>query len=453
MSRKAIPAPKRKLVADAARISPTLPPLSEVQMRAAKYKHGQLWRTTQNTIFCTHCGTEFPAGDYDPNRVYTCPKCGSKSRVSQGKTKKQNEHLKYYCTLTAVREGYQIIRTFYCEKKMKRQAKFFGETYQEASFEFHCTEVSQWWLTPDGKYQEFITRRNFSSVWYQDIWDPDSMMEHRNTARDAYFLTGYALPGCRLIPEVRRNGMRRVDDDFNIGSHIRNLLTDPLAESLQKHGWKAMLLLYLRDYRSADVTLFESSIRIAMRHGLKVTDARLYLDYLQDCARLGYDLHNPKYICVPPGELKARHQTTQERIRKIDAKLEAERERQQRLRDAQAIAEYNERMRAYMGVCLKSGKLVITPLMTVDDVCEEGEKMHHCVFQNAYYKDRNALLMSARVDGEREETVEFNLTTGTVEQSRSYCNGRTVYHSEIITLVEANAARLMALSKMETTTP
>ena len=64
--------------------------------------------------------------------------------------------------------------------------------------------------------------------------------------------------------------------------------------------------------------------------------------------------------------------------------------------------------------------------------------MHHCVFENEYYKKKDSLILSARVNGERMETVEVSLKTFQVIQSRAVCNHTSAYHNRIIELVNRN---------------
>lgn len=69
---------------------------------------------------------------------------------------------------------------------------------------------------------------------------------------------------------------------------------------------------------------------------------------------------------------------------------------------------------------------------------EEGVVMHHCVFDNAYYLRENSLILSATIEGRRIETIEVNLDTLKVVQSRGVCNQNTEYHDQIVNLVNAN---------------
>ena len=53
------------------------------------------------------------------------------------------------------------------------------------------------------------------------------------------------------------------------------------------------------------------------------------------------------------------------------------------------------------------------------------------------------MVLSARIDGERIETVELSLETFKVLQSRGICNGNSPYHDAIINLVQKNVGLVM----------
>ena len=77
-------------------------------------------------------------------------------------------------------------------------------------------------------------------------------------------------------------------------------------------------------------------------------------------------------------------------------------------------------------------------LESVQEYLEEGKALHHCVFTNEYYLKKQSLILSARIDGKRIETIEVNLDTLKVVQSRGVCNQNTEYHDQIVSLVNAN---------------
>lgn len=69
----------------------------------------------------------------------------------------------------------------------------------------------------------------------------------------------------------------------------------------------------------------------------------------------------------------------------------------------------------------------------------EGEAMHHCVYNMKYFSKDNSLILSARdKDGNRLETIELDLRTLEIVQSRGKCNGTTPYHDQIVSLVKDN---------------
>jgi hypothetical protein len=67
---------------------------------------------------------------------------------------------------------------------------------------------------------------------------------------------------------------------------------------------------------------------------------------------------------------------------------------------------------------------------------EEGIAMHHCV--GLYYNRPQSLILSARVDGKRVETIEVNLNAYSLMQSRGVCNESTEFHDRIVKLVNDN---------------
>ena len=64
--------------------------------------------------------------------------------------------------------------------------------------------------------------------------------------------------------------------------------------------------------------------------------------------------------------------------------------------------------------------------------------MHHCVFSNEYYTKPDSLILSARINNQRIETIEISLKTMEIIQSRGACNKDTEFHHKIIKLVRKN---------------
>ena len=155
---------------------------------------------------------------------------------------------------------------------------------------------------------------------------------------------------------------------------------------------------------------------------------------------LGKDLRNPKYIC--PDDLYKAHEKALAAWRKI-------RRSQELVDKKKSIAEEENAFKAlrekYFGVLITDGTLEISPLKSVLDFFEEGNEMHHCVYENEYYKKENALILSARIEGKRIETVEVDLKTYSLIQSRGLCNHNTPYHNRIVDLVNRNMNLIKAI--------
>ena len=83
---------------------------------------------------------------------------------------------------------------------------------------------------------------------------------------------------------------------------------------------------------------------------------------------------------------------------------------------------------------------VLLTLQDVEEFAEEGQAMKHCVFANRYYdlkRHPDSLILSARdADNKRVETVEINIKTFDVIQSRGKCNQDTALHPLILKLLK-----------------
>jgi hypothetical protein len=77
-------------------------------------------------------------------------------------------------------------------------------------------------------------------------------------------------------------------------------------------------------------------------------------------------------------------------------------------------------------------------LESVEEIMQEGDSLHHCLYTNEYHLKPDSLILSACANGQRLETVEFSLSKMQVIQSRGVCNCNTEYHDRIIELVKKN---------------
>ena len=212
---------------------------------------------------------------------------------------------------------------------------------------------------------------------------------------------------------------------------IPALLTDSRVETLLKAGRTDHLRYFLGNKRTFE-ELWQS-YKIAVRNGYEIVDISLWSDYVDTLRRLGKDIHNPKYLC--PTDLKGEHDRRHDELLRARESEEIEQKQKKAMEDEKRFKELKSK---FFGIAFTDGTIQVHVLESVQEHLEEGVSMHHCVFDNAYYLKENSLILSATIEGRRIETIEVNLDTLKVVQSREVCNKNTEYHDLIVNLVNAN---------------
>ena len=366
----------------------------------------------------------------------TCPKCGARLKVVTSYVRKVRQK-QYFTVLTTCGE-YQVLRMYLLFVEMEKGCK--ADPY--------ALEIGQYWWDKDGRTAVVGKQRIMGR--YLDLFSFASPMAIR---RDniAYDHISYSplYPKFKVTDTLRRNGFKGDFHDIVPTTLIPALLSDSRAETLMKSGNDEHLRYFLTNPQALDRCW--NSYKIAMRNKYDITDISLWCDLLCLLEKFGKDLRNPHFIC--PTDLKAAHDLY---MGKRQAQLERERQQQRREWEAERLErerkrleemaeekdEYIRKKSAFLNLVLTDGLIIVKVLQSVDEFYEEGKAMHHCVYTNAYYNKENALILSARIDGERIETVEVDLRTLKVVQSRGVCNSNTEYHDRIIALVESNAEQI-----------
>lgn len=196
-----------------------------------------------------------------------------------------------------------------------------------------------------------------------------------------------------------------------------------------------------------------SALKICLRHKYDYGKIEQYVDYLDKVFMAGLDMRSPKYIC--PEDRAASEAMIVRRLNKMDeprrlrmAEWNARREERDAIRDAARRAEQakrDEMMREFietgdeaykyykqefLDIKFKTadGRLSIHVLQSVDEFRDEGKHMHHCVYQNGYYKNLYSLILSCRNASTRARvsTIELRYDKEThkisIAQNRAACN-------------------------------
>lgn len=333
-----------------------------------------------------------------------------------------------------------IYRYFVVSSRLKewQVCRFFQVRKQRQVYEF--IEPMRLWFDANGHMEvESMNRLCMSSRI--DSWILGSSLSLKNIPV-AYKDYTVQLPICASkitskTPILKRNGLKGSFHNMQPRDVIEGLLKNNMFETL----WKckqypllhALAFDWNRDYNNTNKI---AAVKVTLRHNYHVTDGRMWVDMINLLERAHRDVRNPKFIC--PADLKKAHDEALELYHRHEERQRKIRERKKLLEDKKAVKQYEVARKRFKGMVISDGKVVIKVLPTVDAVMQEGKAMHHCVFAVGYHKRLDSLLLTAKVNGKRMETIEVDLKRYQLVQSRGVCNQNSKYHDEIVSLVNEN---------------
>lgn len=428
--------PKTKIQKEVAALSAKLPPLTSAQMQYAEiHSHEYKGFFSMGQLWCTHCGRfsgdATPLVDKTKEEKRTCPFCGKELTVSN--SRKKNYHEKRYFTIITTFHGWQVLRHFEtCWNVRKGEQPYF-----------EIDEAVQKWIKEDGT--KVIMARPLKPLMARsEQWDFNKPIEVRRENAGYYSYYGgdkYTIwaatiyPRYSVLPKFKKYGftLEAADKAMPPCELMRTIVEDREAEYLIKT--KQYNVCYYFKYKTHSSLLrYKPALKICLRNKYHIEDVGIWKDYIDNLLELGLDIHNAHYVC--PADLKKAHDEMQRRADKVRAKRKAE---ELRKTNAQWDKEYRLKKGAYFGICFGDENIQIAVLTSLDEFLEEGTVMHHCVYSNGYYKKDDALILSARdPQGNRIETIEIDLNTFRIVQSRGKCNQSTPQHDRIIELVKSN---------------
>ena len=403
-------------------MSKELPPITKIQKEWA-YHHcfehiGR--KTAKGNITCMNCGHTWQGSSHlaDVLLGAKCPECSVKLAVSNT-LKRIFRQSEYFCTVTA-KGNFQVLRFFLIQ--------CVARTGQKA--QYSISEVVQRWIAPTGKYTTIAKTRPLS--YNADSWSIGSKLEIRPERDHHYINPSGIYPRQRLIPELKRCGYKGDCYRVNPFDLFLSLLSDCRAETLLKAG-QSNVLKFFAGKRFHKINDYWASVKICIRNNCQISDVSIWRDYLDLLRFFGKDLHNAKYVC--PADLKAEHDRYVKKKQGWLKRQQIEKARKKALQDEKRFFEMKSR---FFGLQFTDGEIQIRVLESVEDIIQEGEIMHHCVFANEYHLKPDSLILSACIEEKRLETVEFSLSQLKVLQSRGICNRNTEYHDRIIKLLRKN---------------
>lgn len=330
----------------------------------------------------------------------------------------------YYLVMERCKE-FQVIRYYYL-KTMRRRTN-----------EYRFFEFAQIFMNKE--HRVVLARNRWFGV---DAWREDSDMTIKHWFYDKYdysYLGGVDRIGWSgvivrsVLPELRQRGLKYSCHGISPYKICYALFNNNRIETLFKLRQYLLVGYLCWNNRDLNNDLWQS-IRVALRHGYhwdNKEELRDWIDMLRDLKHLNLDTRNPHYIC--PANLHEAHQHWVEVRRKIFEREKREREIKRAIELEQ---KYTERRSRFAEMLITDGEINISIIPTPQAMIEEGKAMHHCV--GGYIDRWDSLILSARIDGKRIETIEVNLKTYELVQSRGLQNRYTEYHDRIVELVEGN---------------
>lgn len=444
--------PKTKLQNQVVALSKKLPKITKVHKDWAYAKLFKFYAmTTKHTANCFECGHQWKQ---ESNLITTlipfeCPKCHK--QLVPAKTQKWGRVDLDYFQIVTVLEGFQVIRAFQIHRDCRKGRKAKYDTFS----------LYEHWISPKGKLVIYSIQHG--SSFYNDYWNWGTEMQVKEDL-DKYYISNSApvYPGRKILPTIRRNGFKGNNYcGLNPTSLFRLLLSQPRCETLIKAGQTKMVGGYLSygfdDYESdysgnayrrilvkSKIEKYWPQIKICIRNNYKILDPSTWFDQLRLLEEFGKDIHNAKFIC--PLNLTKEHQKLIDKKQAIQEREELEKLNAKIEKDNRS---FQKDKGQYFGLKFSNGEISIVTLDHVREFFIEGKKLHHCVFSNEYYKKKDTLILSARKENERLETIELSLKSLKVIQSRGTCNQNSPFYDEILSLVNSNMPAIRKIVKNE----
>lgn len=383
---------------------------------------------TKKFIYCTECGQYFDNTGIKDDRMETCPHCGTRLLITTSKKRTDKED-RFFCIVDKFEE-YQVFRYIYIHRSNRtgRPAHYFID------------EVMQKWMSDDEEVTIVAKGRLMNSAYMVDGWSHSSDMQIRTrgmgySSFDYEVYVHMTYPIQKWKNEYRKYGVNRQIKGVDPYWLLKGVKYKPQNETLLKTK-QYSLLGYVTNGNASFINRYWPTVKICIRNKYIVKDASMYADYLQLLERYNKDLRNAYYVC--PKNLHKAHDYYVAKRRKEQEKAEKERLEREMLKQKEAEKKFLERIGKFIDLVISDNKLIIVPLKSLDEFKQEGDIMHHCVFANGYWKRSDSLILSARIGDKRIETIEINLKTLDIVQSRGACNQNTEYHDRIIGLVKKN---------------
>jgi len=390
-------------------------------------------RNKSGNITCLDCGGSWqgvkPEQGWQDEVMgnQQCPHCHTPIKIET--TLKRNFRQDKHYTVIDTHKGHQVIRTF----------EIFGFHKKGSPKRVYSWEKSRIYITPKGKYE--IIGQNHQSSYYGERWWGEFSLKQKSTIHahtlhpDAYY------PKQKIIPEITRNGYRGDLHQLTPWTVFDALLNNKRAETLFKIGQISLFWFSINDYNHL-IERFWDTLKVCFKKEYVIEEAKDYFDYLMMLERYNRDLKSPRYVC--PVNFKREHDRYVERERKDRVKQTIAENLKQIKKDEK---DYRLNKAKFFGLAFTDEHIVIEPLKSVKEFVIVGDVLRHCIYSSSYHRKSNSLLMIATIDNKPIETIEIYLDRLQISQARGFGNKSSIYHDQIINLVQSNMVKIQEVLK------
>ena len=437
--------PRTKAQKQVDKLFPQLPDNTIEQFMTAQYdcfKHRAI--RYRGTCTCSECGKRWQNATDAEETV--CPHCGAKLKIEAENKYTFTERTFYQIAM--VFHGWQVVRIYYIEKVCKMK-----------SFNCWMDEIGQIWFKGNSEVWVASGKRAFSYYSYcpylldgnLSIKPVDRRPYSNNIGRlgkggiwiDSLI---HPLDYCyKYNPE--RFKKNYIDDMYLL------MRKDKLAETLFKRD-DSSFDCYIKHRERINGNVSDA-FRIALRHNYDVGEDNFssWIDMVCWLAELGKDIHNSFYVC--PKDFNKAHNYWHKVIVKKRETVEEKIRLQENLKHNE---EYIKQRKKFFPLVITDGEITIKVLRDIADFYWEYKKMNHCVYTCGYWdmkRHPNSLILSARLcsnslswpHSKSIETIEIDLRTFNIVQSRGFDNYDSKYHEQIVKLVKDNMQTIRDYAK------
>ncbi|OOG66794.1 PcfJ domain-containing protein [Flavobacterium sp. A45] len=417
--------PRTSIEKQIAALSESLAPITAEMQSWAEQTIFLKWGVVSRGKFhCLDCGHAWKSESKKQCLKFTrCTACKGKLKM-YGCNQLHFKEMEYSAAITCISD-FQIVRIVCSTKQMKKNCLP----------SYYHKEVMQHWINQKGEVRTMSISTNVFSHAY-DAWQYYSPLEIRpkdfqNSPK--YRINPYKVsPNIKVLPILKRNGFKR--GFYNIAPQIlfASLLKDAIAETLLKSSQTSLLSYYLCSH-GQNIKQNWQAVKTCIKYSYPIEDFKIWEDYVSLLRWFKKDLGCPDFVC--PEDLSTAHDKLVQRKRELQRKKYLKKMRAE-IQQAQDL--YYQEKKQFFGLCFSEAGITISVLENVAEFMEEGDSLKHCVFTNEYFKKKDSLLFSARIDNKPVETIEYSLSNLQILQCQGMKNNKSQHHKAILELMKKN---------------